>query len=109
MPVKTSPAIGVEVFVLQHVHELSDGCEDVKLLGIYSTEKAAKKVMAALAKRPGFSECPEGFHVEGFKLGATEWVDGFVTVYAGKPRKRKSRSKARSPGSASQKSSRGQR
>lgn len=70
----------MKVFVLHHVHELSDGEEDVKLIGIYSSEETANLAIARLAQQPGFREAVAGFHVERYEVDKDHWTEGFVTV-----------------------------
>jgi hypothetical protein len=68
------------VFVLQHVHTLEDGTEDVKFIGVYSSREQADAAVARLVRQPGFSEAPEGFHVEEYRVDQDHWVEGYVTV-----------------------------
>ena len=69
-----------KIFVLQHVHELPEGGEDVKLIGVYSTEAAGKKAASVLSTKPGFSDHLEGFSLSAYELDMTHWLDGFITV-----------------------------
>lgn len=68
------------VFVLQHVHSLEDGVEDVKFIGVYSTREKADAAVARLGRQPGFSETPEGFHVDEYRVDQDQWTEGYVTV-----------------------------
>ncbi len=68
------------VFVLQHSHELDDGSDEVKLIGVYSTRANAEGVVERLAHTPGFSDTPNGFHIDEYKLDQDQWVEGYVTV-----------------------------
>jgi hypothetical protein len=43
------------VFVLYHVHELDDGHEDVKLIGIFTTSANAAAAFRARPDPAGFS------------------------------------------------------
>jgi len=70
----------MKVFVLQHTHQLSDEEEDVKFIGVYSTETSGEAAIKALLVQPGFSEHPEGFHLSVHELDETNWTEGFVTV-----------------------------
>jgi hypothetical protein len=51
------------VFVVQHAREFEDGNEDVKLIGVYSTEAAAQSAVSRLGGQPGFREHSEGYLV----------------------------------------------
>ncbi|CAN5727935.1 hypothetical protein BH23PLA1_BH23PLA1_17650 [soil metagenome] len=68
------------VFVLQHVHTLEDGTEDVKFIGVYSSREKADAAVARLGRQPGFSEAPDGFHVDEYRVDQDHWVEGYVTV-----------------------------
>ena len=68
------------VFVLQHVNTLEDGTEDVKFIGVYSSREKADAAVARLRRQPGFSEAPEGFHVDEYRVDQDHWVEGYVTV-----------------------------
>lgn len=78
------------VFVLQHVHVLEPGVEDVKLIGIYRSKAAAAMAVNRLKGCPGFIDDPHvthegvgdepGFHINEYTLDADHWADGFVTV-----------------------------
>jgi hypothetical protein len=65
------------VFVLQHARPKEDGDEDVKLIGVYSSEAAAEAAIARLRKQPGFSEYPNDFHLDSFELDVDHWTEGF--------------------------------
>jgi hypothetical protein len=46
--IKSPNARRVCVFVLQHVHHLSDGSDETKLIGVYSNEQKGMKAIALL-------------------------------------------------------------
>lgn len=69
-----------EVFVVQHVHEFEDGNEDVKMIGVYSDRASAEAAVERLSLQPGFRDCPEGFHVDAYRLGEDHWTGGYVTI-----------------------------
>ena len=45
-----------KVFVVQHVHTTKGGEEDIKLIGVYSSEQHAKDAVNRLIKQPGFCD-----------------------------------------------------
>jgi hypothetical protein len=59
----------MDVFVLQHVHELEDGGEDLKFIGVYPSEDAARNAIVRLRALPGFCESPEGFQIDRYTVG----------------------------------------
>jgi hypothetical protein len=68
------------VFVVEHEHELSEGCDDVKLIGVYESEEDAEKAVERAKQRPGFRGHPEGFSISSYKVGEDQWTTGFVTL-----------------------------
>ena len=70
----------MDVFVVQHVHELEDESEDVKLIGVYSSEDAATSAVERLRQRPGFCDTPDGFQIDRYRIDEDRWVSGFIRV-----------------------------
>ena len=68
------------VFVLQHVHLREDGVEDVKFIGVYSSREKADAAVARLSCLPGFSDAPDGFHVDEYRVDQDQWAEGYVVV-----------------------------
>jgi len=68
-----------DVFILWHTHELNDGEEDSKLLGVYSSESVAKDKINEYKKLPGFREYSDGFQVVKYEIDVDQWQEGFVT------------------------------
>ena len=67
-------------YLLYHVHELSPGEEDSKLIGVYSNRKNAEEAQARSSKLPGFRKYPEGFIIDRHIINQDSWTSGFVTV-----------------------------
>jgi hypothetical protein len=68
-------------FLLQHIHEFEDGHEDVKLIGVYSSEALARTAHQRVSDQPGFRELPEGFEISEHRIdGNIGWRKGYVTV-----------------------------
>ena len=70
----------MDVFLLWHTHEMADGEEDDKLIGVYATEADAEAARPRMLQQPGFRELPEGFQVCRYIVGKDEWIEGFVTI-----------------------------
>ncbi|WP_043585108.1 DUF7336 domain-containing protein [Geminisphaera colitermitum] len=68
------------VYLLYHVHEISTDEKDTKLIGVYSSRKAAEEAQARSSKLPGFKKHPDGFIIDRYVLNQDEWTSGFVTV-----------------------------
>jgi hypothetical protein len=69
-----------KVYVLQHVHSLEDGTEDVKLIGVYSSRDNAQAAITRLRQAPGFSDAPDGFQIDEYQMDKDQWVEGYSTV-----------------------------
>lgn len=69
-----------KLFVVQHVHRLSDNHEDVKFIGIYSSRESAEGAARRLTTRPGFRGAPGCFHIDEYVLDQDYWRDGYKTV-----------------------------
>ena len=59
---------------------MDDGAEDVKFIGVYSSRENAQAAIVRLAKAPGFSETPEGFHIDEYQVDMDQWVEGYSTL-----------------------------
>ena len=70
----------MKVYLLQHVHLLEDGIEDVKIIGVYSSRETADAAIARLSRVAGFSEAATGFHVDEYQLDKDQWVEGYSTL-----------------------------
>jgi hypothetical protein len=70
----------MKVFVLQHVHKNSSKGEDVKLIGVYSTEDKARTAIGRVAGSAGFRDVPDGFHIDCYEVDVAHWADGYITV-----------------------------
>jgi hypothetical protein len=68
------------VFLLQHVHDLDDGHEDVKLIGVYSSRSLAEAALQTVRDQPGFKAIPQGFEISEHLIDRTSWSEGYVTL-----------------------------
>ena len=75
--------------VVQHLHVLADGSEDVKLIGVYSSLPRTRAAVERLGRMPGFSEYPgivdpdaegdgQGFHVDAYVVDKDHWAEGYA-------------------------------
>jgi hypothetical protein len=69
-----------EVFVLWHLHDLGDGKEDSKLIGIYRSQADADAARIRVGSRPGFVDTPHGFVIDRYQLNQDSWTEGYTTV-----------------------------
>jgi len=56
-----------KVYVLQHVHSMDDGTEDISSSVYIPHENMLRQRLPASA-RPCFSEAPAGFHIDEYQL-----------------------------------------
>ena len=63
-------------YLLQHENALN---EDVKVIGLYSSEASAKGAVERLRAQPGFSDYPDGFSIDLYELDEDHWSEGFVS------------------------------
>ena len=71
----------MKVFLLQHIHEMESGEEDIKIIGIYSSEESAKQAITRLSIQPGFSKHIEGIEIDCYQLDQDHWTEGFITTW----------------------------
>lgn len=68
------------VFVLQHVHSMEDGGEDVKFIGVYSSWEKARAAVERLGREVGFADAPDGFHIDEYRVDQDQWVEGYAAL-----------------------------
>jgi hypothetical protein len=68
------------VFTLDHIYETSDGREEVKRIGIYSSREKAEGAIERLKVQSGFADHSDGFHISEVKLNRDGWVEGVSRV-----------------------------
>lgn len=71
----------MKVFLLEHIHEMESGEEDIKTIGIYSSEESAKQAITRLSRQPGFRKDIEGFEISCYRLDQDNWTEGFITTW----------------------------
>ena len=71
-----------DVFLLWHTHDLTDDCgthEEVKLIGVFSSEEKASEAMEQLKDKEGFRDFPVScFEISKMEIDQTNWADGFL-------------------------------
>jgi hypothetical protein len=68
----------MRVFLLQHVHSVNDD-DDIKTLGIYSSEALALEAVERFRMLPGFAATPDGFSVDAFEIDQDHWTSGYIS------------------------------
>ena len=69
------------VYVVEHLHIIDDDEENVKMIGVYSTEQLAQEAVERLRLQPGFCDAQDGFNIDRYKLDEDNWTEGYVTIY----------------------------
>lgn len=78
------------VFIVQHLHTLPNGEDDVKMIGAYKSLDAAKAAVDRVKGQQGFcdnpqvvnpeiDDDPQGFYIDEYLLDMDHWEDGFIT------------------------------
>jgi len=67
------------VYIVEHSYEL-ENCEEIKLIGAFSTEDEAKKIVNKYQKLLGFKDYPDNFFINKYQVDIAEWSEGFITV-----------------------------
>jgi hypothetical protein len=70
----------MKVFLVQHARTTQDEEEDVKIIGVYSSEEMARSAIKRLSSKPGFADPGGEFFVDAYDLDRDHWEEGFVTV-----------------------------
>jgi hypothetical protein len=67
------------VFCMWHIRASADEEEDVKFIGVFSTEIEAAQAKQLLLSKPGFADHPDGFQIEKYPIGKVHWEEGFIS------------------------------
>lgn len=74
-----------KVYILYHVYEKNSALliDEVKILGVFSSEKNAAAAIEYYKTLPGFRDFDKScFEVSESILGREDWSEGFITVYS---------------------------
>ena len=66
-----------EVYLLQHSYEIDNGCDETKILGIFSSQQTAEEAIEGYKKLPGFRNKQENFFIDKYELDKKHWAEGF--------------------------------
>jgi hypothetical protein len=69
------------VFILWHTHGENDELreENLKMIGIYSSETEAEAARSRKLQYPGFCDSPDGFEIEIVELNRDQWSEGYIS------------------------------
>lgn len=70
----------MKVYVLHFTDKVNGIEKDSILIGIYSSNQEAEKAIQRKLRFPGFSESPEGFHIDEYEVDQDAWSEGFVRL-----------------------------
>ncbi len=70
----------LSVFVVQHSHSSAHDVEDVKLIGVYSSQAQAETAVTRLGRFPGFSVAPDGFTIDEYQIDQDHWIEGYRSL-----------------------------
>jgi homoserine kinase type II len=66
-----------EVFLVHHIRQLQDDVDEVKFVGVFSTQEYAQSAVNKLKDQVGFRDFVDGFSIEAHKLNRIGWSEGF--------------------------------
>jgi len=66
-------------YTLQHVSREDTDNEDVKFIGVFSSEKKALACAAKMKKLKGFKKFPDNFYIDKYKINEASWMEGFTS------------------------------
>lgn len=69
-----------EVYVLQHSYALQNGCDETKMLGVFSSAEKAQEAIEIYKTLPGFCEHPQDFHLDKYLVDERCWAEGYCTI-----------------------------
>jgi len=69
-----------KVYLLWHIHGVSDGEDNEKLIGVYATEADATEAVGRLREKPGFKDFPGGFQIAPCAINRDGWSEGFISA-----------------------------
>jgi len=75
----------MKVYVLQHIHTMPSGVEDVKFIGVYSSLEKARAAIGRFRQKPGFSDAPDGFHTDEYRVDTDHWIEGYSEDFQNAP------------------------
>ena len=63
--------------LLQHSYELEKGCDETKVLGIFSSRQMAEEAVGSYRQLPGFRDKKEDFYIDKYEVNKKYWGDGY--------------------------------
>ena len=65
------------VYLLQHSYELENGCDETKVLGIFSSQQMAEEAVRSYRQLPGFRDKKADFCIDKYEVNKKYWGDGY--------------------------------
>lgn len=67
------------VWAVWHVYEKKSGDDEIKFIGVFSSEERAKEAVAPLRDKPGFRDHPaDCFEIHEQVMDRVGWPEGFA-------------------------------
>lgn len=73
----------MKVFVVQHCYQTSDGDEETKMIGVYSSPETAEQAIQRLKLQPGFRDTPDCFFTDQYLVDEDNWKEGYIMTAPG--------------------------
>lgn len=68
------------VYLVEHENIEDDYIEDMRVIGIYSSEELAQEAIERAKKLSGFGDYPAGFQITKYILDYDQWIVGFKLI-----------------------------
>jgi hypothetical protein len=68
------------VYLLWHGDDIYPDTPEAKLLGVYSSEAAARDRIGRSSRVAGFANEPDAFEISRYEIDHDSWVEGYVVV-----------------------------
>jgi hypothetical protein len=65
------------VFLAAHVFEYPDGHDNVRIIGVFSSNRKARAAIRQVREKPGFRERKRKFEVSRCVLDTVDWTEGY--------------------------------
>ncbi|AKT43472.1 DUF7336 domain-containing protein [Chondromyces crocatus] len=66
------------VYILTHEYEASEGVDETKMIGVYSSKEKAEMAITRLITQPGFRDYKDCFNISKTTLDEDHWTEGFI-------------------------------
>ena len=66
------------VFIVIHKYTMPSGCDEGKIIGVYTSKEEGKIAVSKVIEQPGFKDYPNCFYINEHTIDKTHWEEGFI-------------------------------